>query len=58
MAVQTSRNVDISRNSNGHISVLREATVTWSGTLVVLQVLCTLIWPWPNPRSRSRSQGF
>ena len=30
------RNVDISRNSNGHISVLREATVTWLGMLVVL----------------------
>jgi len=32
-AVQTSRNVETSRNSNGHISVLSEATVTWSGTL-------------------------
>jgi len=28
--------VDISRNSNGHISVLRDATVTRLGTLVVL----------------------
>jgi len=26
--VQTLRNVEILRNSNGHISVLREATVT------------------------------
>jgi len=26
--VQTSWNVDISRNSNGHISVVRDATVT------------------------------
>jgi len=40
--VQTSRNVDISRNSNDHISVVHEATVTWLGTLVVLQVLCML----------------
>jgi len=30
MRVQTSPNVDISRNSNGHISVLRDATVTLS----------------------------
>jgi len=29
MRVQTSRNVDISRNSNGHFSVVRDATVTW-----------------------------
>jgi len=36
-----SPNVDISRNSNGHISVLRDVTVTWLGTLVV-QVLCML----------------
>jgi len=41
--VQSSPNVDISRNSNGHISVARDATVTWLGTLVVLQVLCMLI---------------
>jgi len=40
MGVQTSCDVDISRNSNGHISVLHEATVTWSGTLVVPHVLC------------------
>jgi len=38
--VQTSQNVDISRNSNGHISVLRDTTVTWLGVLVVLHVLC------------------
>jgi len=41
--VQTSWNVDISRNSNGHISVLRDTTVRWLGTLVVLQVLCMLM---------------
>jgi len=39
--VQTSRNVDI--NSNGHISVLLEATVKWSSTLVVLYVLRILL---------------
>jgi len=38
--VQTSPFVDISRNSNGHISVVRDATVTCLGTLVVLHVLC------------------
>ena len=54
--VQTSRNVDISWNSNGHISVVRDATVTWLGKLLVLHVLCMLMWSWPNPRSRSR--GF
>jgi len=58
MTVQTSRNVDISRNSNGHILVLRNATVTWLGMLVVLHVLCMLTSPWPDPRSRSRSRGF
>jgi len=41
-----------------HISALREATVTWLGTLVVLHVLCMLVWPWPDPRSRSTSWGF
>jgi len=41
--VQTSPNVDISRNSNGHISVLRDATVTRLGMLVVLHVLCMLV---------------
>jgi len=30
------RNVNITRISNGHISVQMEATVTWSGKLVVL----------------------
>jgi len=57
MWVHTSQNVDITRLSNGHISVLLEATVTWSGTVVpvVLYVLRMLIWPWPDPRSRSRS---
>ena len=47
--VQTSPNVDISRHSNGHISVVRDATVRWLGVLVVVQVLCMLIWPWPAP---------
>jgi len=56
--VQTSPNVDISQNSNGHISVLRNATVTWLGVLVVLRVLYMLTCPWPDPRSRSRSWGF
>jgi len=56
--VQSSPNIDTSRNSNGHISVVRDATVTWLGPLVVLQVLCMLIWPWPDPRSRSRLRGF
>jgi len=51
----TSSNVDISQNSNGHISFLHNATVTWLGKLLVLHVLCTLIWPWPYRRSRSRS---
>jgi len=41
--VQTSWNVDISRNSNDHISVLRDATVTWLDLLVVLHVLCMLM---------------
>jgi len=41
--VQTSPNMDISRNSNGHILVVRDATVTWLGTLVVLHVLCMLM---------------
>jgi len=37
------RRVNISRNSNGHISVLRQATVTWLGMLIVLDILCTLM---------------
>jgi len=57
MGVQTSRNVDISRNSNGHISVMRETIVTRLGMLVVLHVLCMLIRPWQDPRSRSRSRA-
>ena len=55
---RSSRDVDSSRNSIGHISVVRDATLRWLGTLVVLQVLCMLIWPWPDPTSRSRSRGF
>ena len=51
--VQTSRNVDITRTSNGRISVLLEDRVTRLGMLVVLQVYCTPIWPWPDPRSSS-----
>ena len=53
--VQASQNVNISRNSDGHISVVRDATVRWLGMLVVLHILCTLMWPWPDPMSRSRS---
>jgi len=58
--IQTSRNVDITRISNGHIglSVLLEATLAWSGKLVVIYVLRILMWPWPDPRSRSRSLAF
>jgi len=56
MRVQTSSNIDIWRHSNGHISVLRNATVMSLGLQVVLRVLCTLMWPWPEPRSRSRSR--
>jgi len=41
--VQTSRNVDITRNSNDHISVGRETTVRWLCMLAVLQALCMLI---------------
>ena len=33
------------------VSLMVEATVTWSGVLVVLYVLHMLIWPWPDPRS-------
>jgi len=33
--VQTSPNVNISRNSNGHVSVLRDATVRWLGRYCV-----------------------
>jgi len=58
MRVQTLPNVDISRNSNGYVSVLPDATVTWLDTLVVIHVLCMLIWPWPDSTSRSRSRGF
>ena len=57
MRVQTLPHVDISRISNGHISVMRDAAATWLGKLVVLHVLCVLIWPWPPPRSRSRSRS-
>jgi len=35
--------VDISRNLNDHISVVREATLRWLGMLVVLHVLCMLM---------------
>ena len=58
MWVQSSWNANITRISNGHISLLLEATVTWSGMLVVLYVLHMLIWPWRDPRSRSRSMAF
>jgi len=42
MRVQTSRNVDVSQNSNGHISVVCDATVTLLGMLVVYCVLCNV----------------
>jgi len=58
MWVQTSRNVDITQISNGHISVLLEPTVTWLGVLVVLYVLHIMIWPRPDRKSRSRSRRF
>jgi len=58
MWVQSSWNANITRISNGHISLLLEATVTWSGMLAVLYVLHMLIWPWTDPRSRSRSLIF
>jgi len=45
MWVQTSQNVDITLISNGHISVLLGATVTWS-----VYVLYMLMWPWPDPK--------
>ena len=51
--VHTLQDVDISRNSNGHISVVRDATVRWLGMLVVLHILWMLTWPWPDTRSRS-----
>jgi len=37
------RGMSILRTSNGQISLLLEAGVTWSGMLVVLYVLCRLI---------------
>jgi len=42
--VQTSPHVDISRHSNGHISVVRHATVRWLGVLVVLHVAYCACW--------------
>jgi len=39
----TSPNVDISQNSNNHILVVCDATVTWLGMLVVLHLLCMLM---------------
>jgi len=54
--VQTSPNIDISRYSNGHTSVVREATVRRLGMLVVVHVSC--IWPWLDPRSRSMSRSL
>jgi len=43
MRVQTLSNVDISRNSNGHISVVHDVTITWLGKLLVLHILCMLM---------------
>ena len=53
--VQTLSSVDTWQNSNGHISVVHDATVTRFGMGVVLHVLCMLTWPWLDPRSRSRT---
>jgi len=50
-----SSNVNIWRNLNGHISVVRDTAVTWLSTQVVLHVLCMLTWPSPDPSSRSQS---
>ena len=41
--VQTSSNVNISRNSNGYISVMRDATVTWLGLLLVIHTYCVCL---------------
>jgi len=41
--VQTSPYVHISRNSNGHMTVVRDATVTCLGMLVVLHILCMVV---------------
>jgi len=41
--VQTLPNVDILQNSNGHVSVVHDTTVTCLGTLVVLDILCMLM---------------
>jgi len=38
-----SQEFDISPSSNGHISVLRDATVRWFNVLVDLHVLCMLM---------------
>jgi len=54
MTVQTSPNVDILLNSNGHISVVRDATVTWLGKLIVFDELYVDV-TLTRPRSRSRS---
>jgi len=55
--LQTSRIVDITGHSKGHIFLLLATRVSWSGLLVVLYVSCMLMWPWPDPRSTSRSRG-
>ena len=54
MTVQTSPNVDILLNSNDHISVVRDATVTWLGKLIVFDELYVDV-TLTRPRSRSRS---
>ena len=41
--VQSLPYVHISRYSNGRISVVRDATVTWLRVLIVLHVLCISI---------------
>jgi len=46
------------RNSNGHISVLHDAAVTWLGMLVVLHVLCCVCWCDLDPiQGQGQGQG-
>ena len=45
--------MDITRISDGHISILLEATVTQSSMLVVLYILRILMSPWRDAKSRS-----
>ena len=44
MWIQTSRNTDITRSSNGHILVVHEATVRWLHMLVLVRVGYCAYW--------------